>query len=63
MKNLGIRQLLLALAIGLAGLSTLMSAHGQTSMLVDDYPASYIVAEGDTLWEIAGQFLQIQNVG
>ena len=58
MKNLGIRQLLLALAIGLASVSTLMSAHGQTSMLVDDYPVSYIVEEGDTLWEIAGQFLR-----
>ena len=31
-----------------------MSAHEQTSMLVDDYPVSYIVVEGDTLWEIAG---------
>ena len=58
MKNLGIRQLLLALAIGLASLSTLMSANGQTSMLVTDYPTSYIVKDGDTLWEIAGQFLQ-----
>tara|TARA_B110000858_G_scaffold89247_1_gene103125 strand:+ start:48334 stop:49035 length:702 start_codon:yes stop_codon:yes gene_type:complete len=58
MKNLGIRQLLLAVAIGLASLSTLMSAHGQTSMLVDDYPSSYVVEEGDTLWEIAGQFLR-----
>lgn len=58
MKNLGIRQLLLALALGLASLSTLMSAHAQTSMLVNDYPASYIVQEGDTLWEIAGQFLR-----
>tara|TARA_B110000444_G_C18649327_1_gene505291 strand:+ start:221 stop:601 length:381 start_codon:yes stop_codon:yes gene_type:complete len=58
MKNLGIRQLLLALAIGLASLSTLMSAHGQTSMLVNDYPSSYVVEEGDTLWEIAGQFLR-----
>jgi hypothetical protein len=36
-----------------------MSAHGQTSMLVDDYPVSYIVAEGGTLWEIAGQFLHL----
>jgi len=58
MKNLGIRQLLLALTIGLASLGTLMPAHGQTSMLVNDYPTSYIVKDGDTLWEIAGQFLQ-----
>ena len=58
MKNLGLRQLLQALAIGLACLSTLMSAHGQTSILVNDYPTSYLVKDGDTLWEIAGQFLQ-----
>jgi len=58
MKNLEIRQLLLALAISIVSLSTLMSAHGQTSMLVADYPTTYIVEEGDTLWEIAGQFLQ-----
>jgi hypothetical protein len=35
-----------------------MSAHGQTSMLVNDYPTSYLVKDGDTLREIAGQFLQ-----
>lgn len=58
MKNLVIRQLLLAMAMGIASLSTLLSAHGQTSMLVNDYPASYVVQQGDTLWEIAGQFLQ-----
>ncbi|PCI74731.1 MAG: hypothetical protein COB20_14630 [SAR86 cluster bacterium] len=58
MKNLGIRQLLLALAIGIASLSTLVSAYAQTSMLVNDYPTSYVVKEGDTLWEIAGQFLR-----
>jgi LysM repeat protein len=27
-------------------------------MLVNDYPTSYVVEDGDTLWEIAGQFLQ-----
>jgi LysM repeat protein len=58
MKNLGIRQLLLALAMGIASLSPMMNTSAQTSMLVDDYPASYIVQDGDTLWEIAGQFLR-----
>lgn len=58
MRNLGIRQLLLASVLGIASLSTLMSANGQTSMLVDDYPNNYVVQEGDTLWEIAGQFLR-----
>ncbi len=58
MKNQGIRQHLLVLAIGIASFGTLMSANGQTSMLVNDYPTSYVVEEGDTLWEIAGQFLR-----
>ncbi len=58
MKILGIRQILLALALGITSLGTLMPAQGQTSMLVDGYPSSYVVQEGDTLWEIAGQFLR-----
>lgn len=58
MKNKGIRQQILTLLIGLASLSMLMSAHGQTSMLVNDYPNSYVVKEGDTLWKIASQFLR-----
>lgn len=58
MRKLGIRQLILASALAIASLSTSMSAHGQTSMLVNDYPNSYVVQEGDTLWEIAGQFLR-----
>ncbi len=58
MKNQGIRQLLLALVICIAGLSTLMSANAQTSMLVADYPSSYVVQDGDTLWTIASQFLR-----
>ncbi len=32
-------------------------ANGQAALLLDDYPESYIVKEGDTLWNIASQFL------
>ncbi len=58
MKYLGFRQLLLTLALSIISLSPLMSANGQTSLLVTDYPSSYLVQEGDTLWNIASQFLR-----
>lgn len=58
MRNLGIRQLFIALTLGTLCLATSMSASAQTSMLVDDYPSSYIVQDGDTLWNIASQFLR-----
>ncbi len=32
--------------------------YAQANMLLDSYPESYAVVEGDTLWNIAGQFLQ-----
>ena len=58
MKNLGIRQLLIALTICVMGQGMMMSANAQTGILVPDYPSSYIVQDGDTLWNIAGQFLR-----
>jgi len=58
MKNLGIRQLIAAAALSLAALSMGPSVSAQTSMLVDDYPSSYVVQDGDTLWNIASQFLR-----
>ncbi len=58
MKNLGIGQLVLALALSITGLSPSMSANGQTDLLVNDYPSSYLVQENDSLWNIASQFLQ-----
>jgi nucleoid-associated protein YgaU len=58
MKNLGIRQLLLGLALCIASLDTIMSAQGQTGVLVADYPTSYVVQDDDTLWNIASQFLR-----
>jgi len=58
MKNLGIRQLLLGLALCIASLGTIMSAQGQTGVLVADYPTSYAVQDNDTLWNIASHFLR-----
>ena len=58
MKNSVIRQGLLAFALGIASFSIMLSASGQTGVLVDDYPTSYVVQEGDTLWDIAGKFLR-----
>ena len=58
MKNLGIRQLLLGLALCIASLGTIMPAQGQTGVLIADYPTSYVVQDGDTLWNIASHFLR-----
>lgn len=58
MKIQGIKQIFLAGAICLCTVLALPSALAQTSLLKPDYPDSYTVADGDTLWNIAGQFLQ-----
>ena len=34
------------------------ASFAQNSLLLDEYPESYIVGEGDTLWNIASQFLR-----
>lgn len=47
-----------AVISGIAGFSFVLSAHGQTGLLVSDYPRSYVVQEDDTLWNIASQFLR-----
>lgn len=57
MKKQGLKQIFFV-----AMLSALMSlfahaAMAQTSLLKPNYPASYTVVEGDTLWNIASQFL------
>ena len=35
-----------------------LGASAQSALLKQDYPASYVVQESDSLWEIASQFLQ-----
>ncbi|MDP6413699.1 MAG: LysM peptidoglycan-binding domain-containing protein [Gammaproteobacteria bacterium] len=42
----------------LAVLISLSGAQAQVSLLLGEYPESYTVADGDTLWNIASQFLQ-----
>ncbi|PCJ27727.1 MAG: hypothetical protein COA96_02435 [SAR86 cluster bacterium] len=58
MKNLGIKHSLITLVLGTFALISVMSVSAQSNLLLEDYPASYTVSEDDTLWEIAGKFLQ-----
>lgn len=58
MRNSGFRQTLIVIMLSVACLMPLAVSYGQNSLLRGDYPESYIVGEGDTLWDIAGQFLQ-----
>lgn len=58
MKKQVYRQLLFTLVLGISCLGSMMSANGQTSLLVPHYPSSYIVQDSDTLRDIASQFLR-----
>lgn len=58
MINRGIRQFLNTAVLSVVLLCAAFSVYGQGTLLRSDYPESYIVADGDTLWTIAGQFLQ-----
>lgn len=58
MKKQGLKHILLACVCGVAGLLPLTPAWAQSSLLLPEYPTSYVVTEGDTLWTIASQFLQ-----
>ncbi|MFK7863385.1 MAG: LysM peptidoglycan-binding domain-containing protein [Pseudohongiellaceae bacterium] len=57
MKNWVIKQILLSIAL-LAAVSAFMPVWAQSSLLLAEYPDEYIVKDSDTLWDIAGQFLQ-----
>jgi len=58
MKNLGIRNILLTIALSFVAIMPFSTILAQSSLLAADYPESYIVEGGDTLWNIASQFLQ-----
>lgn len=58
MKEMGVRQFLAALALSVFAVIPFGSLYSQGSLLLNEYPDSYTVAEGDTLWNIASQFLQ-----
>lgn len=57
MKNRVIKPLLLSVAL-FAAFFVQFQAYGQSSLLRAEYPAEYIVKDSDTLWDIAGKFLQ-----
>jgi hypothetical protein len=57
MKNRVIKPLLLTVALFLT-FFVQFQAYSQSSLLRAEYPSDYIVKDSDTLWDIAGQFLQ-----
>lgn len=58
MKKPGLKQFLLTAAVSFLICLTIPAAIAQGSLLRPDYPSEYTVADGDTLWNIASQFLQ-----
>lgn len=53
-----IKHMSLGLCLGLVALAGASLVSAQGGLLRLDRPESYVVADGDTLWNIAGQFLQ-----
>ena len=58
MKKVESKQFLTLISLCASILLGASPVYGQDRLLHNQYPDSYIVAEGDTLWNIAGQFLQ-----
>lgn len=58
MKKPGLKQIFLGTVAGILASLVFSSAIAQSSLLRSGYPSSYTVADGDTLWNIASQFLQ-----
>ncbi len=59
MKNSGFRRAILAAALAIGAIILPMNvALGQSGLLLADHPDSYTIEAGDTLWNIASQFLQ-----
>jgi hypothetical protein len=57
MKNKVIKPFLLSFALFFGVLSQ-FTGFAQGSLLLPEYPDEYVVKDSDTLWDIAGQFLQ-----
>jgi len=58
MKNQGLKQIFAVAVFSLLASMAFSPISAQSSLLKPNYPDSYTVVEGDTLWNIAGQFLQ-----
>ena len=58
MKKVGAKQFLTLISLCAGILLGAAPVYGQDRLLHDEYPDSYTVVKGDTLWDIAGQFLQ-----
>ena len=58
MKNTGFRRLALATVLALGAILPMSAVVGQSSLLLAEHPESYTVEAGDSLWNIASQFLQ-----
>lgn len=58
MKNMGIKRFLKALVVCTIAVLGSSALYGQGELMHAEYPDSYTVTEGDTLWNIASQFLQ-----
>ena len=58
MNKVGSKPLLTLISLCAGILLGAAPAYGQGRFLHEEYADSYTVAEGDTLWNIAGQFLQ-----
>ncbi|MEX0619545.1 MAG: LysM domain-containing protein [Pseudohongiellaceae bacterium] len=58
MRNRGLRHFIPGIVLG-AWLGMFASGiQAQTTLLLEDYPDNYVVVEGDTLWDIASNFLE-----
>lgn len=58
MKNTVVKETVQRLLLAVALICVVSSAVAQQSLFLRDYPEAYVVQDGDTLWNIASQFLQ-----